>query len=99
MIKLIYKAKWVIVGLFPITFLISFVVLFVGGTANVNRWLLCANVLLIFAQMTNVVYAFKNKDKEVRSLIVVLLVNVALMWFIYIASWDYTVKALTVGFE
>ena len=97
--KLIYKAKWMIIGLFPITLLISFAVLFAGGTANVNRCLLCANVLLIFAQLINVVYAFKNRDKEVRGLTVVLLVNIALIWFIYITSWDYTVKALTVGFE
>lgn len=40
--KLIYKAKWATVILFAITFVASFAVLFVGGTADVNRYLLVA---------------------------------------------------------
>ena len=44
--KLIYKAKLVIVVLFAA----SFAVLFVGCTAEVNRWLLAANLLLIIVQ-------------------------------------------------
>jgi len=56
--------------------------------------------LLIFAQTANVVYAFRNKYKEVgTALLVILFINIALMWFLYITSWNYTVKALTVGFE
>lgn len=98
--KLMYKAKWVIVILFAIVFAASFAVLFVGGTAEVNRWLLAANLLLIIAQSANVVYAFRNRHKDVGiALLVCLLIGIGLMWAIYIWSWNYTVKALTVGFE
>lgn len=98
--KLIYNAKWVIVVLFAITFAASFAVLFVGSTAEVNRWLLAANLLLIIAQSTNVVHAFRNRHKDVGiALLVCLLIGIGLMWAIYIWSWSYTVKALTVGFE
>lgn len=57
--KLVYKVKWAIVILFAITFAASFAVLFAGGTADVNRWLLVANLLLIIAQSANVIYAFR----------------------------------------
>ena len=78
----------------------SFAVLFAGGTTKINWFLLVANILLIFAQTANVVYAFRNKYKEVgTALLVILFINIALMWFLYITSWNYTVKALTVGFE
>lgn len=98
--KLIYKAKWVIIVLFAIVFAASFAVLFVGGTAEVNRWLLAANVLLIIAQAANLIYAFRNRHKDVGiALFVCLLIGIGLMWAIYIWSWNYTVKALTVGFE
>lgn len=98
--KLIYKAKWEIVILFVIVFAASFAVLFVGGTAEVNRWLLAANLLLIITQSVNVVYAFRNRHRDVGiALLVCLLIGIGLMWAIYIWSWNYTVKALTVGFE
>ncbi len=98
--KLIYKAKWPIVILFAITFVASFAVLFVGETAVVNRCLLIANVLLIMAQLANVVYAFRNRHKDIGiALLVCLLIGIGLMWVIYIWSWNYTVKALTIGFE
>ncbi|WP_301756810.1 hypothetical protein, partial [uncultured Muribaculum sp.] len=98
--KLIYKAKWPIVILFAITFVASFAVLFVGETAVVNRCLLVANVLLIMAQLANVVYAFRNRHKDIGiALLVCLLIGIGLMWVIYIWSWNYTVKALTIGFE
>lgn len=98
--KLIYKAKWVIVVLFAITFAASFAVLFVGGTAEVNRWLLTANLLLIIAQLANVIYAFRNRHKDVGiALLSCLLIGIGLMWAIYIWSWNYTVKALTLGLE
>ena len=97
--KLIYKAKWPIVILFAITFVASFAVLFVGETAVVNRCLLVANVLLIMAQLANVVYAFRNRHKDIGiALLVCLLIGIGLMWVIYIWSWNYTVKALTIGF-
>ena len=98
--KLIYKAKWVIVVLFAITFAASFAVLFVDGTADVNRWLLAANLLLIIAQAANVIYAFRNRHKDVGvALLVCLLIGIGLMWALYIWSCSHTVKALTVGFE
>lgn len=98
--KLIYKAKWPIVILFAITFVASFAVLFVGGTAVVNRCLFVANVLLMMAQLANVVYAFRNRHKDIGiALLVCLLIGIGLMWVIYIWSWNYTVKALTIGFE
>lgn len=98
--KLIYKAKWLIVVLFAIVFAASFAVLFVGDAADVNRWLLAANLLLIVAQSANVVYAFRNRHKDVGiALLVFLIIGIGLMWAIYIGSWNYTVKALTIGFE
>lgn len=98
--KLIYKAKWPIVILFAITFVASFAALFIGETAVVNRCLLVANVVLIMAQFANVVYAFRNRHNDVGiTLFVCLIIDIGLMWVIYIWSWNYTVKALTVGFE
>lgn len=98
--KLIYKAKWPIVILFAITFVASFAALFVGETTVVNRCLLVANVLLIMVQLANVVYAFRNRHKDIGiALLVCLLIGIGLMWVIYIWSWNYTVKALTIGFE
>lgn len=98
--KLIYRAKWIIVVLFAIMFFFSFAVLFAGGTTKVNWCLLVVNLLLIFLQTANVVFAFKNKYKEVgTALLVILFINIALMWFLYIMGWNYTVKALTIDFE
>ena len=98
--KLIYRAKWIIVVLFAITFFFSFAVLFAGGTVKINWSLLIANILLIFAQTANVVFAFRNKYKEVGAILsVILFINIGLMWFVYVMGWNYTVKALTIGFE
>lgn len=98
--KLIYKAKWVIVVLFAITFAVSFAVLFAGSAADVNRWLLATNLFLIIVQSANVIYAFRNRHRDVGiALLVCLLIGIGLMWAIYIWSWNYTVKALTLGSE
>lgn len=98
--RLIYKARWVVVILSVITLVIAFAVLFVGGTASINRLLLSGNILFIIVQTANMFVAFKNKHKDVGvCLLVYLLVNIALIWVIYVWSWNYTVKALTVGFE
>lgn len=98
--KLIYRAKWIIIVLFAIMFFFSFAVLFAGGTTKINWCLLVANILLIFAQTANVVSAFMNKHRETGiALLVFLLLSIVLMWVIYIWSWNYTVKALTIGFE
>lgn len=97
---LIYKARWVIVVMAAITWLMAFGILFVGGAANINRLLLGVNVLLIIAQAVNVFVSFRNKRKDAGvALLVCLLVYFALLWTIYIWSWNYTVKAMTIGFE
>ena len=98
--KLIYRAKWIIVVLFAIMFFFSFAVLFAGGTTKINWCLLVANILLIFVQTANVVFAFMYKHRETGiALLVFLLLSIVLMWVIYIWGWNYTVKALTIGFE
>ncbi len=98
--KLIYKIKWVIVIMTAITWLMAFGVLFVGGTVHINRLLFGINASLIIAQALNVFISFRNKydDMGVR-LLVCFLGSLALMWVTYIWSWNYTVKALTIGFE
>lgn len=97
--KLVYEAKWAIVISFAMVWAASFAVLFAGGTADANRWLLAANLLLIIAQAVNVVYAFGNRHKDVGIvLLVFLLIGIGLMWATYIWGWNYTVKALTIGF-
>lgn len=98
--KLIYKAKWMFIIMFAIVWASSFAVLVVGDTADVNRCLLAANVLLIMIQSANVIYAFRNKRKDVAvALFVCILISLALLCATYIWSWNYTVKALTIGFE
>ncbi|MEQ2517254.1 hypothetical protein AAAU12_12215 [Bacteroides zhangwenhongii] len=98
--RLIYKAKWMFVIMFAIVFAASFVVLFVGGAAEVNRCLLAANVLLTIVQSANVFFALRNRHEDVGvALLVCLLVSIGLMWVAYIWSWNYTVKAMTIGFE
>lgn len=43
---------------------------------------------------------FKNKHIDIGvCLFVRLLINLTMMWAIYIWSWNYTVKAMTIGFE
>lgn len=97
--KLIYKAKWAIVILFAMAFAASFAALFAGGAADVNKWLLAANVALIIAQSVNVIYAFRYRHKDIGiALLVCLLIGIGLMWPLYLWSWNYTVKALTTGF-
>ena len=98
--KVIYKAKWMFIIMFAIVFTASFALLFVGGEADVNRCFLAANLLLIIAQLANVVFAFRNRHNDVGiALLVCFITGIGLMWVIYIGSWNYTVKALTVGFE
>ena len=71
--KLIYRAKWIIVVLFAITFFFSFAVLFVGWSTKINWCLLVANILLIFLQTENVVFAFRSKYKEIGAALLVIL--------------------------
>lgn len=78
----------------------SFAILFIGGTAIQNRIVLAINIVLIVLQILNVYRAFVVNQKDAAIvLIICLLIILMLMWVTYIWSWNYTVKALTVGFE
>lgn len=98
--NLIYKAKWIIVVLSAIVWVTTFAVLFVGGSAFVNRTFLILNLILLLAQIANVVRSFLIGKKDISvALSVCLAITISLLWAIYIWSWNYTVKALTIGFE
>lgn len=67
---------------------------------NINCLLLSINLLLVIAQIMNVFMAFREKQNDVGvRLLVCLFITLALMWITYIDSWNYTVKAMTIGFE
>ena len=58
--KLIYKAKWIIIAMSAIALIIAFGVLFVGDTAYTNRLLLGANLLLLIMQTLSMVSMKKD---------------------------------------
>lgn len=96
----LYKAKWIIVVLSAIVWVMTFGVLFAGGSAFINRTFLILNLILLLAQIMNVVRAFLIGKKDIGiGLIVCLVITVALLWTTYLWGLNYTVKALTVGFE
>lgn len=96
----LYKAKWIIVVLSAIVWVMTFGVLFAGGSAFINRTFLILNLILLLAQIMNVVRAFLIGKKDIGiGLIVCLVITVALLWATYLWGWNYTVKALTIGFE
>lgn len=97
--KWIYKAKWIIVGTSAFMWLFTFGVLFAGGTAICNRTMLAINILLILFQMLNLITAFKKDKTSFTLLFVILAFTLGGMCIDYIWSWNYTIKALTVGFE
>lgn len=98
--KHLYKIKWLIIVISGIMWLISFGILFAGGTAMQNRIAMAINLVLIVFQIMNCYRAFVINQKDTAiALIVCLLIILMLMWTIYIWSWNYTVKALTIGFE
>lgn len=98
--NLIYRAKWIIVVLSAIVWVMTFGVLFVGGSAFVNRTFLVLNLILLLAQIMNVVMAFLIGKKDIGMVLsVCLAITISLLWVTYIWSWNYTVKALTIGFE
>lgn len=98
--KQLYNNKWLIIVLSGIMWFVSFAILFVGGTAMQNRIVLAINIVLIVLQILNVYRAFVVNQKDTAiALIVCLLIILMLMWTTYIWSWNYTVKALTIGFE
>lgn len=92
--------KWFIIALSGIMWVVSFGILFAGGTAMQNRIALAINLVLIVFQIMNCYRAFVINQKDTAiALIVCLLIILMLMWVTYICSWSYTVKALTIGFE
>lgn len=98
--NIIYKAKWVIVVLSAIVWVMTFGVLFVGDSASVNRTFLVLNLILLLAQIANVVRAFLIGKKDIGIVLsVCLAATISLLWITYICSWNYIVKALTIGFE
>lgn len=98
--KQLYKIKWFIIALSEIMWVVSFGILFAGGTAMQNRIALAINLVLIVFQIMNCYRAFVINQKGIAiALIVCLLFILMLMWITYIWSWNYTVKALSIGFE
>lgn len=98
--KQLYNNKWLIIALSGIIWVVSFVILFSGGTAMQNRIALAINLVMIVFQIMNCYRAFVvNQKGTAIALIVCLLSILMLMWTTYIWSWSYTVKALTIGFE
>lgn len=98
--KQLYKIKWIIIVLSGIMWILSFAILFVGGSAMLNRIVLSINIILIVLQILNVYRAFVINQKGIAiALAVCLLFILILMWATYIWSWRYSVKALTIGFE
>lgn len=98
--NLIYKAKWIIVVLSAIVWVMTFGVLFVGDTAFVNRTFLILNLILLLAQITNVARSFLIGKRDIGIVLsVCLAITVALLWVMYLWNWNYAVKSLTIGFE
>lgn len=98
--NLIYKAKWIIVVLSAIVWVMTFGVLFVGDTAFVNRTFLILNLILLLAQIANVVRSFLIGKRDIGIVLsVCLAITVALLWVMYLWNWNYAVKSLTIGFE
>ena len=98
--KQLYKIKWLIIALSGIMWVVSFAILFAGGTAIQNRIALAINLVMIVFQIMNCYRAFVVNQKDAAiALIVCLLIILMLMWATYIWGWNYTVKALTIGFE
>lgn len=98
--KLLYIIKWFIIALSGIMWVVSFGILFVGGTAMQNRIALAMNLVLIVLQIINCYRAFVVNQKGTAIVLTIcLLFMLMLMWVTYICSWSYTVKALTIGFE
>ncbi len=96
----LYKAKWIIMVLSAIVWVMTFGVLFVGGTAFVNRTFLVLNLILLLAQIANVVRSFLIGKKDIGIILsICLAITISLLWATYIWGWNYTVKALTIGFE
>lgn len=98
--KWIYQGRWIIAGTSAFMWLFTFIILFAGGTATFNRAILAINMLLILLQISNMITAFKKKNKPLFTLLFVIFAfTLGGMLINYIWSWNYTIKALTIGFE
>lgn len=98
--NLIYRVKWIIVSLSAIVWVLAFGVLFAGGSASVNRTFLILNLILLLAQITNVARSFLIGKKDIGiGLTICSSITILLLWTTYLWSWNYTVKALTIGFD
>lgn len=96
----LYKAKWIIVVLSAIVWVMTFGVLFAGGSAFINRTFLILNLILLLAQIMNVVRAFLIGKRDIGiGLMICSSITILLLWAIYLWNWNCTVKVLTVGFE
>lgn len=96
----LYKAKWIIMVLSAIVWGMTFGVLFAGGSAFVNRTFLILNLILLLAQIMNVVRAFLIGKKDIGIILsICLAITISLLWATYLWGWNYTVKALTIRFE
>ena len=94
----LYKAKWIIMVLSAIVWVMTFGVLFVGGTAFVNRTFLVLNLILLLAQIANVVRSFLIGKKDIGIILsICLAITISLLWATYIWGWNYTVKAFNIG--
>ena len=98
--KQLYNNKWLIIALSGIMWVVSFGILFAGGTAMQNRIALAINLDLIVLQIINCYRAFVDNQKDTAIALIICLSSILmLMWATYVWSWNYTVKALTIGFE
>ncbi len=98
--KQLYNNKWLIIALSGIMWVVSFGILFAGGTAMQNRIALAINLVLIVLQIINCYRAFVDNQKDTAIALIICLSSILmLMWATYVWSWNYTVKALTIGFE
>lgn len=65
-----------------------------------NRIALAINLVLIVLQIINCYRAFVDNQKDTAIALIICLSSILmLMWATYVWSWNYTVKALTIGFE
>ncbi len=95
--KQLYNNKWLIIALSGIMWVVSFGILFAGGTAMQNRIALAINLVLIVLQIINCYRAFVDNQKDPAiALTVCLLFMLILMWVTYIFISSHTVKALTI---
>ena len=65
------------------------------------KWIIMVlSAILLLAQIANVVRSFLIGKKDIGIILsICLAITISLLWATYIWGWNYTVKALTIGFE